>query len=226
MTLEESIDIQLKKIDSLVDKFQQKSKILFYENMMYKVSDSLISILALSELKQEDSSFKIKNHISKINNYLKYVKEYEFDLEKKSFNINNFINNLISLINQEDSNLKIVSLISEIKSEVYTNKIDLEKILFNIFIPILLSINDKSELLLELRQKDNFALLTIVKDNFFFIKETIIKINKIALKSSIDLNIQNQGNGVEIIFRLPLSLNIKITKTKLHKNKEIDLVQK
>ena len=69
---------------------------------------------------------------------------------------------------------------------------------------------NESEALIELRQKDQNAMITILKDSHNFSLEAMEYINRVRegaeFKDSVQIT--PHGNGVEIIIKLPLQFSL------------------
>jgi hypothetical protein len=200
------------KSGELVAKLQQEAHMLFYDKMMYDINDALTSILAVCDIEGKEGIPKVKQYIHRINQSLNNTKNYQSVLKSdKEFNISAVLQNLISVIKDRYKTAKLACLISDIKAPVLCDQSKFEELFLYMFINMLTSANTMdSEILIELRQKDQDAMITILKDFHAFQPEVLENINKINGKPDFNGNIQitNHGKGVEIIMKIPLIFRV------------------
>jgi hypothetical protein len=201
----------LGKHNELVESLQVDARMLFYDRMMYDINDSLTSILALCDVEAKGSIPKIKQYINRINESLKNTKSYNSSFTgEKRFNISLVLRNLLRVIKENYKEAKLSSVISEIKAPVPGDQSKFEQIVLYMFVEMALKNASDSDMLIELRQKDKNAMLTILKDDFTFSKESLKIIDKLKgeddFRGSIQIN--PQGKGVEVIIKVPLQFKV------------------
>jgi hypothetical protein len=210
------------KSGELVAKLQQEAHMLFYDKMMYDINDALTSILAVCDVEGKEGIPKVKQYIHRINQSLNNTKNYQSVCSSnKQFNISAVLQNLINVIKDKYKAAKLTCLISDIKAPVQCDQSRFEEFFLYMFINMLTSVNAMdSEILIELRQKDQDSMITILKDFYVFEPEVMEKINKISNKSDFNgiIQITNHGKGVEIIIKIPLLFRVVSISNPLPKN--------
>jgi hypothetical protein len=200
------------KHSELVSKLQQEARMLFYDKMMYDINNALASILAVCDTEGKEGIPKVKQYIHRINQALNNTKSYQSVSScNRQFNISSALQNLIHVLKDKHKAAKLTCLISDIKAPVQCDQSRFEEFFLYMLISILASANAMdSEILIELRQKDQDAMITILKDFYVFGPEALEKINKIINKPDFNGNIQitNHGKGVEIIIKIPLIFHV------------------
>ncbi len=201
----------LKRQGEIIEKLQQEARMLFYDRMMYEVNDSLTSILAVCDVEGRESIPKVKQYIHRVNQSLLDAKNYQshFSSDKK-FNVSLVVKNLIHVIKENYKEGKFACLISDIKAPVQGDQSKFEILFLNIFVSMILEGRDSdSEILIELRQKDQNAMLTILKDSHVFSKKSLEKINELREKEGFKgmISITPHGKGVEVIIKIPLQFS-------------------
>ncbi len=202
----------IQKMKEEVDRLQAEARLHFFDNTMYEVNDSLTSILAIAEMEPKDSISKIKHYIHRINQSLHSAKNYQIASKSdERFNLAQVLRNMLYVIEERYKKAKLVPLISDIKAPVVGDQSRFEQIFFTIFIDILGRAESTTEILIEARQKDQFAMVTILKDQFAFSEEALSQIDRLTAEAP-DLKgrvqITPQGNGVELIIKIPLQFQI------------------
>jgi len=201
-----------KRQKELVKKLQAEARMLFYDHMMYDINDSLTSILAVCEIEPKEAIPKIKQYIHRINQSLHDTKNYQNNsYDEKKFNISLVVKNIIRAIEGNYRQMKLIPLVSDIKAPVLGEQSKFEQLILCILVGILFELNaNDSEVLIELRQKDQDALLTILKDNFAFSKEILEQINTMSQTEDFKGSVQitPQGKGVEVIIKIPLQFQM------------------
>ena len=196
------------KHEDLVERLQVDARMLFYDRMMYDINDSLTSILALCDVEARGSIPQIKKYISNINKSLHNTKNYHTSFTgEKRFNVSLVIKNILRILEDNYKEAQLIPFVSEIKAPGIGDQSLFEKILLCIFIDMCHKKDpDSSDIMIELRQKDQDAVFTILKDRFAFSKECLKRIDKLKEKSDFKKGIQiNPHNkGVEVIIKIPL----------------------
>ena len=200
------------KHNELVEYLQAEARMLFYDRMMYDVNDSLTSILAICDMEAKKSIPKIKNYIDRINHSLKNTKDYQnsFCMEKK-FNISLVLDNLTRVIKDKYKHVKLTCLISDIKAPVQGDQSKFERLFLHIFVSMLLqSSTDDAEVLIELKQKDQDAMITMSKENFILSKEVLEQVDKIKQEEDFKGKIQiiPREKGAEVLIKVPLQFRV------------------
>lgn len=212
---------------SLIKELQRETHALFFDNMMYEINDALTSILASCDVDGREAIPKIKQYIHRINQSLNNAKNLNSEVTgDRRFNIGIVLQNLIHTIKEKYKHAKMACLISDIKAPVYGDQSKFEELLLYIFINIFSCPEAfDSEMLIELRQKDQDAMITILKDSHAFQAEELQYINSMNKGSGFEGEIQitPHGQGVEVIIRIPLHFG---TENIPHKNKTTPVVQK
>ena len=200
------------KNDELVKKLQKEARMLFYDRMMYDINDSLTSILAVCDDEGGRVAVpKIKDCINRINLSLNNTKKYQSDFGSDTkFDIHLVIKNLIRLIKGVNREVKVTYSLADIKAPTAGNRDKFEELLLNIFVDILEKNSSNPEITIELKQKNQDAMVTILSDSHVFSKEAIKEIVRIKEDRDFKGIIQTkpQGNGVEVIIKIPLQFNV------------------
>lgn len=194
-----------------VSRLQAEARNLYFDHMMYEVNDSLTSILAITEVEPKDAIPRIKQYIHRINQSLHSAKNYQItSAGEHRFLLTPLLKNAIKVLNENYPKAKLVTLISDIKAPVQGDQALFERLLFILFVDILGSQGEPTEVLIEARQKDQDALITLLKDHFSYSEAAMDLVNKI-IEESPDLRgrvqITPQGNGVEVVIRIPLQFH-------------------
>ncbi len=202
----------LNKHNELVEKLRREARVLFYDKMMYEINDALASILAVCDVEGREGVPKIKQYIHRINQSLNNTKNYQnnFNSEKR-FNISAVIDNLIKVVKENYKDTKLACLISDIKAPVSGDQTKFELLFLHIFVSILKqNKSHESEILIELRQKNQDAMITILRDSHTFQDGELELINSIKEDESFigEVKITPQGKGVEIIIKIPLQFKV------------------
>ncbi|MCK5603591.1 hypothetical protein KAR91_17025, partial [Candidatus Pacearchaeota archaeon] len=202
----------LKRQGEIIEKLQQEARMLFYDRMMYEVNDSLTSILAVCDVEGRESIPKVKQYIHRVNQSLLDAKNYQshFSSDKK-FNVSLVAKNLIHVIKENYKEGKFACLISDIKAPVQGDQSKFEILFLTLFVSMLLEgRSSESEILIELRQKDQNATLTVLKDSHVFSKKSIERINEARDRDGFKgaLSITPHGKGVEVIIKIPLQFSV------------------
>ena len=191
-----------------VARLQNEARMQFFDRMMYEINDSLTSILAITEMEPKDSIPKIKQYIHRINQSLQNTKHYQtVSSGVKMFNVTQVLRNLVHVVEGNFKKAKLVSLISDLRAPVLGDQAKFEQLFFTIIVDIVERAEGESEVLIECRQKDQFAQITILKDRFTFSEEVLGEVNRIAEETADfkgRLQVTPQGNGVEVILKIPL----------------------
>lgn len=201
-----------RKQGEIIERLQQEARMLFYDRMMYEVNDSLTSILAVCDVEGRDSIPKVKQYIHRVNQSLLDAKNYQshFSGDKK-FNVSLVVKDLMHVIKENYKEGKFACLISDIKAPVQGDQSKFEILFLNIFVSMLLEgESSESEILIELRQKNQEAMLTILKDSHVFSRKSLERISEAKNKEGFkgELSITPHGKGVEIIVRIPLQFSV------------------
>ena len=204
----------LARHNELVEQLQAEAQTLFYDRMMYDINDSLTSILAVCEIEPKEAIPKIKQYIHRINQSLHTTKNYQNSgNSEKKFNITLVTTNLIRVIKENFKDARLTSLISDIKAPVQGDQSKFEQLLLHVFVNMFAGENiGESEILIELRQKDENAMITMLKDNHVFSEEVLKQIDEFQEKDDFKgrVRITPQGKGVEVIIKIPLQFKVVI----------------
>lgn len=195
--------------NKLIDMLQAEARTLFYDKMMYEINDSLTSILAICDAESTNSIPKIKEHINKINESLKKTKSYQSSTcGTNEFDIALALKNLLRVVRENYKDLSLISFISDIKAPAREDQSSFEKIFLHLFSSLFIS--GDSEVMIELRQKDQDAMITISKKDCTFKRGIIEKINHYKNEKDFQgsIHISTEGNEVEVIMRLPLQFKV------------------
>ncbi len=191
----------IEKLRTEFARLQAEAKMLFFDRMMYEINDSLTSILAITDVEPKDAIPKIKGYIHRINQSLRNTKRYQMvSSEEKKFNISQVLKNLVHVIGENFKKPKVVTLISELNAPVLGDQAKFEQLFFTIMV----------EILLECKQKDEFAQMTIVADKFAVSEEASTLIGRITEEATDfkgRFQAVPQGNGQEITLRIPLQFS-------------------
>jgi len=200
------------KYTELVKELQLQTRALFYDRMMYEINDALTSILAVCDVEGKEAVPKIKQYIHRINQSLNNTKNFQSSLRSdKKFNVNIVLQNLIHVIKEKYKDVKMACIISDIKAPVQGDQAKFEELLIYIFISMFTNPNVlESEMLIELRQKDQDAMVTILKDSHVFSFDIMEQINKIRDGGDFKGNVQitPHGKGIEVIIKIPLQFSL------------------
>lgn len=202
------------KHEELVQQLQQEARMLFYDRMMYEINDSLTSILAVCDVEGKEAIPKIKKCIDCINQSLKNTKHYQNNFAgKKRFDISLVLRNLVRVIKDNIKESKIACLLSDIKAPAQGDQAAFEELFLHLFVNMFSFSNNpdfRSEAIIELRQRGQDAVVTILKESHQFSEETLKKINKIKKEKDFvgDVRINTKTHGVEVIILVPLQFQV------------------
>jgi len=198
----------VEKMRAGVARLQNEARMRFFDRMMYEINDSLASILAITEMEPKDSVPKIKQYIHRINQSLQNTKHYQaVSSGAKTFNVSLVLRNLVQVTEGDFRKAKLVTLISDLRAPVLGDQTKFEQLFLTILLDIVGRVDGESETLIECRQKDQFAQITILKDRFSFSEEAMGEINRITEEEADfrgRLQITPHGNGIEVILKIPL----------------------
>jgi hypothetical protein len=110
---------------------------------------------------------------------------------------------------------KLLVDIADLNAPAQGDQTRFEQLFLTIVVDILSRTEGNSEILIECRQKDEFAQVTILKGQFAFSPETMGQIDRIASETADfkgRLQVSAQGNGVEVVLKIPLQFQtVKLT---------------
>jgi len=202
----------INKHNELVNQLQQEARTFFYDRMMYEVNDALASILAACDVEGKEAVPKIKQYIHRINQSLNNTKNYQSKLEEdKKYNVSVVMENLLHVIKDNFKERRLTSLISDIKAPVVGDQSQFEKLLLHVFVNMLTQRNEsESDILIELRQKDQDAMITILKDSHSFSEDVLKMIEEIKISGKFtgSIKITPHGKGIEVIIKIPLQFKV------------------
>jgi hypothetical protein len=170
----------------------------------------LTSILAITEVEPKDAIPKIKKYIHRINQSLNNTKSNQITQSgEKRFSATHVIKNLLRVIGESYPTVKIASEIADIKAPVMGDQGKFEQLFFYILLGILY--RGEGEVLVELRQKDQFAVLTVLKSDSEFMEEALEQIAKVEEEAPDfkgRIQISREKGAVEAVFKLPLQFTV------------------
>jgi len=201
------------KQDQLVFQLQKQASELYYDRMMYDINDSLTSILAVCDVEGKEGIPKVKQYIHRINQSLNATKNYQnaSSSSDQKFNVSLVVKNLMRVIEEQYKEVKIAALLADINAPVLGDQSYFEKLFLHLFVQMFsVGHNTESELLIELRQKDQDAMITILKDQHAFTEQGLERIRGIQENDGFKGKVQitPQGRGVEVIIRIPLQFQL------------------
>jgi len=209
------------KHDELIERLQIDARMLFYDHMMYDINDSLTSILALCDIEAKKSVPRIKEYISRINDSLQSTKNYHTSFTgEKRFNITLVIKNIIRVLEENYKQVQLKPLVSEIKAPCSGDQSLSEQILLCLLVDMCERDSSESAILLELKQKEQNATVTLFKDGFTFSKECQARVSKFTSEPDFkgQLKISSVKKGAEVVIQLPLQFKtVHIEKPKAKK---------
>ncbi|MBU1017553.1 hypothetical protein KKA33_00820 [Patescibacteria group bacterium] len=199
------------KHDELIERLQIDARMLFYDHMMYDINDSLTSILALCDIEAKKSIPRIKEYISRINGSLQNTKSYHTSFTgEKRFNITLVIKNIIRVLEEDYKQIQLMPFVSDIKAPCSGDQSLFEQIILCMLVDMCEKEDSESGIMLELKQKEQNATLTLFKDNFTFSKECQARINKWTAESDFkgEIRTTSNGKGTEVMIQMPLQFKI------------------
>lgn len=191
----------------LVSQLQKEAQQLFYDRMMYDINDSLTSILAICDVEAKGVVPKVKEYIHRINKSLHNTKSYQKSTLDKKFNINLVLRNLMRVIDENYVLPKKAALLSEIKASVQGSQSHFEQLFLHIFVNLFPEGNQSdADILIELRQKDQNAMLTIIKDDSLLASDALERIDEVIKESKFGKNtfLKTKESVVEITIKVPI----------------------
>lgn len=196
-----------KQAENLHSKLIKEALQHFLDRTTHDINDALVSILGVCDAEAPALIAKVKKYIHRINNSLRFMKGYQASAHGKDvFLIAPMLQNAMDVIEDHfRGKIKFSRLISEMKAKAKGDQSKLESFLLGIFIRMAEGASDgNSEVLVELRQKDQSAMITILKDHFIFSEDALKEIKERSGHFLGECNVTRQGQGVEIIIRIPL----------------------
>ncbi|MFH0820207.1 MAG: hypothetical protein V1908_00370 [Candidatus Peregrinibacteria bacterium] len=196
-----------KRKTDLVRKLQGVTPQHFLERSMHEVNDCLTSILAVCDSEAVHTVPKVKKYIQRVNKSLASVKSYQAAAYgKKHFNLSLALENILNVIEDNfKGKVKIVRLISDLNAMAQGDPTELEEFLLYLLVEL---IEDgaalETDLLVELRQKNQDALITILKDKVLFSGKVLEEIEHRAKRLTGIVQIAPQVDGIEATIRIPL----------------------
>ncbi|MBN2096200.1 hypothetical protein JW752_02250 [Candidatus Peregrinibacteria bacterium] len=207
--------------DELIERLQIDARMLFYDHMMYDINDSLTSILALCDIEAKKSVPRIKEYISRINDSLQNTKNYHTSFTgEKRFNITLVIKNIIRVLEENYKQVQLMPFVSEIKAPCSGDQSLFEQILLCLLVDICEREGNESAIMIELKQKEQNATLTLFKDDFTFSKECRARVDKFTAESDFKGRIRTSStkNGTEVVIQIPLQFKtVRIEKPPVKK---------
>jgi len=195
------------KTKELVGKLHAETSTLFLERAMYDINDSLTSILALCDVEHIKSIDKVKKRIERINQLLHSIGDYQSAFNgNASFSPTAVLGNLLNTLQEHfKGKVNFVRFLGDIHADATVSQTRFEELLLYMLVTLIHSSKEApSEILIELRQKNQDALVTVLKDQHTFSVSSLKEIDALREKFEGKVQISPQGQGVEIIMRLPL----------------------
>jgi hypothetical protein len=194
-----------------VERLQGEARMLFFDRMMYEVNDSLTSILAITEVEPKDAIPRIKHYIHNINRSLNNAKGYQLVSKgEKKFNVTQVLRNLVEVVENNYRGAKLETLIYDLKAPGVGDQTRFEQLFLTLVVDILSRPGTDPEILIECRQKDEFAVVTLLKASFAFSEEAKDQVNRIVQEVADfkgRFQITQQEGGVEVAIRIPLQFS-------------------
>jgi hypothetical protein len=194
-----------KENKKLAEELHDEMNSNFLEHAMYDVNDALASILALCDMEEMQNIPKVKKYIQRVNCLLNDVQAYQ---SNSTFNISHVLNNMIDVIKDHFKyKAKINYTFSEVKPLVKSNKLQLEQILLYVLIELVTTGQDSDllDISVKLHQKEQDAQIVIVKANHKFTDPALEEVGRLIENFTGKVQINPNGQGVEIDIRLPLN---------------------
>jgi hypothetical protein len=199
---------QIKKLNNEALK-KLRGQILsnFLEHTMYDINDALASILALCDMEDMKSIPKVKKYIQKVNSLLEDLSVYQND---EFFNVNHVLKNIIDLIKddfKQKANIEYAPV--QVNALVKSKQTYLEDVLLCLFFELVSKANESQvdPIVVDLRQKDRDAVLTITKKNFSFSTNFLKDFDELKGKADFSIRLSPKDGGVEVVIKMPLEFN-------------------
>jgi len=199
------------KLKTDVARLQSEARTRFFDRMMYEINDSLTSILAITEVEPKDAIPRIKKYINRINQSLHNTKSYQINSTGEGgFSMNHVLKNLIQVLVDNYPQTKVASDLSEIKAPVQGNQSSFERLFLSFCVDGLNTADGNADLLVDVHQKGQDAVVTLIKDHFILSDEAREVVQKI-IEADADLKgrvvIQALDHSAEVSIRLPLKFS-------------------
>lgn len=196
-----------KKNLGLAKAFQDDMGAHFFEHTMYDIKDALTSILALCDMEDMKQVPQVKKYIQRVTDLLGDVRLYR---STSLFNVNHVVINVINVMKSKyASKLSINHDLSFIKAYVKSDKSHLEQVLLYSLIEAVESSSEPVQVKIELAQKEKDAVITMRLSNFQYSPVVLKEMLTFHQPSVFRMQITPQGQGTEILIRLPLSFDAK-----------------
>ena len=215
-TLLHKSQIVVNNLDVL-HKLRKKVISNFLDHTMYDINDALTSILALCDMDDMKNIPKVKKYIQRINSLLSDLRVYH---DNTYFNIRHVARNIVDVIKDSyKDNVNIEIQFVPFDAYVRSSQSQIEEILLSLLVEMTeIYLPDSPSLIdVDLHQKDQFAVLTIKKENFTFSDSFIEHINKLKIGLSGSLLIEKNGQSAVVQIKLPLDF----TKPQFLKNIDV-----
>lgn len=187
--------------------FQEDMGAHFFEHTMYDVKDALTSILALCDMEDMKQVPQVKKYIQRVTDLLQDVGFYR---SSSLFNVNHVVINVINVLKSNyKAKVHIAHDLSFIKAFVKSDKSHLEQILLYSLIEAVEASPEALNLKIELAQKEHDAVITIRLKDFIYSSVALREIQSFHDSVAFRMQIITQGQGTEMVIRLPLSFDVR-----------------
>jgi len=191
----------------LAKAFQDDMGAHFFEHTMYDVKDALTFILALCDMEDMKQIPQVKKYIQRVTDLLHDVRFYR---SGSLFNVNHVVINVINVLKADyKAGIHIDHDLSSIKAHAKSDKNHLEQILLYALIEAVESSPGELNLKIELAQKEHDAVITVCLKDFVYSSVALREIESFHNSSAFRMQISDQGQGTEMVIRLPLSFDAK-----------------
>ena len=196
-----------KKNMELAEALQDDMGAHFFEHTMYDVKDALTSILALCDMEDMKQVPQVKKYIQRVTDLLHDVRFYR---SSSLFNVNHVVINVINVLKSNyKAKIHIADELSFIKAFVKSDKSHLEQVLLYSLIEAVEACSGDLNMQIELAQKEHDAVITIRLKDFVYSSVALKEIQNFHDPAAFKMQINTQGQGTEIVIRLPLSFDVK-----------------
>ncbi len=201
-----ALQAQKQKRD-LVAKLQSDTPQLFLERAMHEINDSLASVLAICDVEAGHTVPKIKKYIQRVNQSLGSMQSYQAAVYgRKQFNLSLVVENVMNVMEENfKGKVKMVRLITDLKAMAQGDPAELEEFLLHLLVELVYDgSSQETDLLVELRQKNQDAVITILKDLANMPENTVKELEERAKRLTAIVQMTPQVEGIEVSIRIPL----------------------
>ncbi len=198
-----------KRRKKLIQSLQFKAKNIMLDRTSHDINDNLATILAIAENESDTIVGHAKEHIKEINDSINDLRHYQVNVHRDApFDMELIVKNTMAAMEAHyKGRLSIDSRLAGLKAFAAGNQSKFEEVLLNIMVMMSgTKSKDPVEILVELKQKDADAMLTLMREGGIFNALDMELVAAMQKEFSGKILI-TQENDLEVVIKLPLQFD-------------------